>query len=169
MPKESKALSDVQVRKLTFKRDSNGIPKPDRHPVGGVAGLHLYCKPSGSRSWVLRVKIGDKRKDIGLGSYPSVSLKAARELAREHRISVIIAKCFQKLRQHAPINSPMMLYRSDFGCLGEGEGEVVFPCSGVGVSTKFFRNGLLQDSINVILYPFSCVVLGFPDRLEHCY
>ncbi len=88
MPKESKALSDVQVRKLTFKRDSNGIPKPDRHPVGGVAGLHLYCKPSGSKSWVLRVKIGDKRKDIGLGSYPSVSLKAARELAREHRISI---------------------------------------------------------------------------------
>ena len=88
MPKESKALSDVQVRKLTFKHDSNGIPKPDRHPVGGVAGLHLYCKPSGSRSWVLRVKIGDKRKDIGLGSYPSVSLKTARELAREHRLTI---------------------------------------------------------------------------------
>ena len=88
MPKESKALSYVQVRKLTFKHDSSGIPKPDRHPVGGVAGLHLYCKPSGSRSWVLRVKIGDKRKDIGLGSYPSVSLKTARELAREHRLTI---------------------------------------------------------------------------------
>ena len=88
MPKESKALSDVQVRKLTFKHDSDGILKPDRHPVGGVAGLHLYCKPSGSRSWVLRVKIGDKRKDIGLGSYPSVSLKTARELAREHRLTI---------------------------------------------------------------------------------
>ena len=88
MPKESKALSYVQVRKLTFKHDSSGIPKPDRHPVGGVAGLHLYCKPSGSRSWVLRVKIGDKRKVIGLGSYPSVSLKTARELAREHRLTI---------------------------------------------------------------------------------
>ena len=88
MPKESKALSDVQVRKLMFKHDSNGIPKPDRHPVGGVTGLHLYCKPSGSKSWVLRVKIGDKRKDLGLGSYPSVSLKTARELAREHRITI---------------------------------------------------------------------------------
>ena len=80
--------SYVQVRKLTFKHDSSGIPKPDRHPVSGVAGLHLYCKPSGSRSWVLRVKIGDKRKDIGLGSYPSVSLKTARELAREHRLTI---------------------------------------------------------------------------------
>lgn len=88
MPKESKALSDVQVRKLTFEHDSSGIPKPHRYPVGGVAGLHLYCKPSGSKSWVLRVKVGDKRKDIGLGSYPSVSLKTARELAREHRLSI---------------------------------------------------------------------------------
>ena len=82
MPKESKALSDVQVRKLTFKHDSNGIPKPHRYPVGGVAGLHLYCKPSGSKSWVLRVKVGDKRKDIGLGSYPSVSLKARKGIRR---------------------------------------------------------------------------------------
>ena len=88
MPKKSKALSDVQVRKLTFEHDSNGNPKPHRYPVGGVAGLHLYCKPSGSKSWVLRVKVGDKRKDIGLGSYPSVSLKTARELAREHRLGI---------------------------------------------------------------------------------
>ena len=88
MPRESKALSDMQVRKLSFKLDIDGNPKPDRHPVGGVAGLQLYCKPSGSKSWVLRVKVGDRRKDIGLGSYPSVSLKVAREQAREHKIKI---------------------------------------------------------------------------------
>ena len=63
----------------------------------------------------------------------------------------------------------MMLNRGDFRCLGEGEGEVVFPRSRVGVSAKLFRDGLLQDSVDVILYTFSCVVLGFPDRLEYCY
>ena len=88
MPRESKALSDMQVRKLSFKLDIDGNPKPDRHPVGGVAGLQLYRKPSGSKSWVLRVKVGDRRKDIGLGSYPSVSLKVAREQAREHKIKI---------------------------------------------------------------------------------
>ena len=88
MPTESKALSDMQVRKLSFKLDKNGNPIPDRHPVGGVAGLKLYCKPSGSKSWVLRAMVGNKRKDMGLGSYPSVSLKVAREQAREYKIKI---------------------------------------------------------------------------------
>lgn len=88
MPKISKNLSDVHVRKLTFKLNKDGKPTPDRHVVGGVAGLLLYCKPSGSRSWVLRVTIGGRRSDIGLGSYPSVSLKEARELSRERRLKI---------------------------------------------------------------------------------
>jgi hypothetical protein len=51
MPRESKALSDMQVRKLSFKLDIDGNPKPDRHPVGGVAGLQaLNLGFSGSRS-----------------------------------------------------------------------------------------------------------------------
>jgi integrase len=33
------------------------------------------------RSWILRVKVGDQRQPIGLGSYPQVSLAAAREQA----------------------------------------------------------------------------------------
>jgi integrase len=34
-----------------------------------------------SRSWILRVKVGDQRQPIGLGSYPQVSLASAREQA----------------------------------------------------------------------------------------
>jgi integrase len=33
------------------------------------------------RSWILRVKVGDQRQHIGLGSYPQVSLAVAREQA----------------------------------------------------------------------------------------
>jgi len=33
------------------------------------------------RSWILRVKVGDKRQPIGLGSYPQVSLSMVREQA----------------------------------------------------------------------------------------
>jgi integrase len=36
----------------------------------------------------LRVTIGGRRSDIGLGSYPSVSLKEARELSRERRLKI---------------------------------------------------------------------------------
>ena len=53
--------------------------------VGGVNGLHLQMTPKGGRSWVLRVLVGKKRRDIGLGSFPTVTLSQAREKAREAR------------------------------------------------------------------------------------
>lgn len=48
-------------------------------------GLHLFVKPSGTASWVLRVTTGGRRKDIGLGSSDVVSLAEARERARQYR------------------------------------------------------------------------------------
>ena len=56
---------------------------PGRHPDG--ACLYLYVRPSGSRSWVLRLTILGNRYDLGLGPYPPVSLSRARELAAEYR------------------------------------------------------------------------------------
>src|SRR5206468_4513424 len=40
--------------------------KPGRH--GDGEGLYLLVKPSGARSWLLRIQQGGKRRDIGLGS-----------------------------------------------------------------------------------------------------
>lgn len=53
--------------------------KPGRH--GDGAGLYLLVKPSGSRSWVLRVQNDGRRRDIGLGSVAALSLAEAREKA----------------------------------------------------------------------------------------
>jgi len=53
-------------------------------PVGGIAGMHIQVSPDGqSRSWFLRVDMGGKRRRIGLGAYPEVTLGTARERARE--------------------------------------------------------------------------------------
>ena len=38
---------------------------------------------TGSRQWILRATIGDKRKELGLGGYPSIPAKDAREAARK--------------------------------------------------------------------------------------
>lgn len=55
------------------------------HAVGGVAGLYLCVSPSGSRSWIARVSVDGKRREMGLGSFPDVTLSIAREKARAAR------------------------------------------------------------------------------------
>jgi len=50
-------LTDTQVRKAG----------PGRHGDGG--GLYLIVKPTGARSWMLRVQVAGRRRDIGLGGY----------------------------------------------------------------------------------------------------
>nr|WP_250893752.1 site-specific integrase [Croceibacterium selenioxidans] len=53
---------------------------------GDGAGLYLRVKPSGAKSWVLRVQFQGRRQDIGLGGYPADrSLAEAREEAAKLR------------------------------------------------------------------------------------
>ena len=56
---------------------------PGRH--GDGRGLFLYVKPSGARSWVLRYQVQGRRRDLGLGSFPDVTLAMARDRASEAR------------------------------------------------------------------------------------
>lgn len=72
MPKIAKQLSDRAVA---------AIKAEGRYAVGGVPGLHLRVS-AGHRGWILRVKVGEQRRDIGLGAYPTTSLSEAREKAR---------------------------------------------------------------------------------------
>ena len=88
MPKKAKELSALSVAKIK----GNG-----RHAVGGVNGLHLRIV-NDSRAWVLRVVVGQRfdengkqqlhRRDIGLGSYPEVSLAEARAKAHEMKAQI---------------------------------------------------------------------------------
>ncbi len=76
MPRKAKELGALKVSQLE---------KPGVHAVGGVAGLMMQIEPSGGRSWILRATIGSKRRDMGLGGYPGVSLAEARRAAAEAR------------------------------------------------------------------------------------
>ena len=49
------------------------------------ATLYLYVAPRGSKSWVQRLTIDGKRRDIGLGGFPVVGLTEARDKAFENR------------------------------------------------------------------------------------
>jgi integrase len=61
------------------------LTQPGLHAVGGVPGLSLQVLKSGGRTWILRVMIGPRRREMGLGGYPGVTLAMAREAAREAR------------------------------------------------------------------------------------
>jgi integrase len=58
---------------------------PGRHMDGTVRGLTLLVWSSGARSWVLRYQIAGRRRDMGLGPYPEITLARAREKALEAR------------------------------------------------------------------------------------
>ena len=80
MPKKANDLSALEVNRLKIAGN---------HAVGGVSGLYLYVNEAQGRSWVLRVMIAGKRKHLGLGGYPSVTLAQARDKAREAREKVV--------------------------------------------------------------------------------
>lgn len=76
MARKAKELGALEISRLD---------RPGLHFVGGVAGLALQVTDTGARSWILRVMVGGKRRDMGLGGYPDVMLAGAKEAAREAR------------------------------------------------------------------------------------
>lgn len=65
------------MRKLTARRVETA--KPGKFGDGG--GLQLVVAPSGAKKWVLRFLWQSRPREMGLGSYPEVSLADAREKA----------------------------------------------------------------------------------------
>jgi hypothetical protein len=70
-------LSATRVRAL---RD------PGRYSDGD--GLHLFIGKKGRKSWVQRITVDSRRRDIGLGGYPTVSLAQARKRASDNREAI---------------------------------------------------------------------------------
>ncbi len=84
MPKLAEELRALDVKRLAHPGGKRNI----LFSVGGVPGLHLQVTPKGGRSWVLRAKVGNLRRDIGLGGFPAVTLSQARDKAREARAKI---------------------------------------------------------------------------------
>lgn len=85
MPIIAKPLTALEVSRLSHPE---GKASKHLHAVGTVPGLCLQTTAGGGRSWVLRVTLGAKRRDIGLGGYPAVTLAKAHEEARAIRDDV---------------------------------------------------------------------------------
>ena len=81
-------LKAITVRSLT---------EPGKYIDGRV--LMLKAAPGRSRSWVVRVSIDGRRREIGLGSYPEVSLENARRKADAIRAMVAGARPHRRVQQ----------------------------------------------------------------------
>ena len=68
-----KALSAAFVRTAPSGRHADGN------------GLYLFVQPSGTRSWIQRLVIRGRKRELGLGSVALVSLAEAREKALANR------------------------------------------------------------------------------------
>lgn len=68
--------------KLNPKQVEN-LTEPGPYEDGD--GLRLIVQATGRKSWVLRYQIAGRRREMGLGGYPKVGLKAARLAAGEQR------------------------------------------------------------------------------------
>lgn len=77
MPKVATELTDKALKAIVSQQ-SKGI-----YPVGRVSGLNLQVNPPNATSWILRTTINGKRRWIGLGGYPEVTLAKARDDAAE--------------------------------------------------------------------------------------
>ena len=62
------------------------VAKSGRYSDGNC--LYLYVKPTGAKSWVQRLVINGRRRDLGLGGFPVVSLQEARDQALANRALV---------------------------------------------------------------------------------
>ena len=75
-----KALSPAFVRSAP----------PGRHADGN--GLYLFVRPSGTRSWIQRLLIRGRRRELGLGSVALVPLAEAREKALAFALAHVVRR-----------------------------------------------------------------------------
>jgi integrase len=88
-------LTAVQVRNLRAA---------GRYSDGN--GLLLVVGKTGRASWILRVQADGRRRDIGLGSYPDVSLGEARETAaalrRQYKAGIDVVAERKRVKEFIP-------------------------------------------------------------------
>jgi integrase len=79
-------LTELKIRKIDV---ADGLVSE-----GGVPGLYFKASSLGRGKWVFRFVSPDsrKRRDMGIGTYPDVSIARAREAARLHRDALALGR-----------------------------------------------------------------------------
>ncbi|MDE2664584.1 MAG: integrase family protein [Acidobacteriota bacterium] len=108
---------------------------PGRHPDGN--GLCLFLQPSRTRSWIQRLVVRGRRRELGLGSHALVPLAAARwsevrwaeweEIDRDAGVWAAPARRMKASRRHrVPLCGRALEILEAARTLGRGAGPLVF-------------------------------------------
>ena len=95
-------LTDAQCR--------NAVCPPDKKQArfADAGGMYLQVSPAGSKRWFLKYRVDGKEKQLAMGSYPDVSLTAARKardaakLKKAAGTDPIQARKIEKLQANTP-------------------------------------------------------------------
>ncbi|MBI1417970.1 MAG: DUF4102 domain-containing protein [Limimaricola sp.] len=61
------------------------VKEPGKYHDGGGSGLYLRVEKNGAKFWVQRITFGGRRRELGMGSPPVVTLAMARDKAIDNR------------------------------------------------------------------------------------
>jgi integrase len=78
--RQAKVLSEVQLR--AWLAAGNPVSKSDGD------GLTFTLSSAGAAAWILRYRVGGRRRELSIGRYPDMSLQAARRVATRERLRV---------------------------------------------------------------------------------
>jgi integrase len=67
-----RTIEAAKVRSVAYRLSDGG-------------GLLLMVKPTGAKVWLVRLTVQGKRRDMGLGGFPAISLREARDRAQAAR------------------------------------------------------------------------------------
>jgi hypothetical protein len=77
MPKRIVPLSDMKIQKAK--------PKDKNYSLFDGGGLFVLVTPTGGKLWRFKYRFDGKHKLLALGSYPEITLQAAREKREDAR------------------------------------------------------------------------------------
>ena len=138
----------IEMSALAVSRAS----KSGYYYVGGVSCLILQVVPTGSKTWLLRAVVGNRRREIGLGSYPSVTLSQARELARELRSQIKQGIDPVLVRQEAKL----ALKQSQLKCFTFEQASKAF----INITKASWKNNKHADQWHYSLEQFAFPIMG---------
>ncbi len=107
-------LTDAKCRNAVCPSDK----KQARFADSG--GMYLQISPAGSKRWFLKYRVGGKEKQLALGSYPTVSLTAARKareaakLQRSEGIDPVQVRQVEKLKASVGTGDTLTATASDW-------------------------------------------------------